>query len=229
MKTINKDINVSILKLLKWLETQKKENVYLGFDPYDAKEYFNKLNKFKPLIIVRKILYLLDEIFCPNLFRKLLLIKPKINAKGQGLLLYAFSQLYITTKNSTYLNTAESIAKYLIENPSKGYAGLCWGYPFDWQSIIFIPKNTPSTVVSTTVGDGLFKLYEATKNNIYLENCKSICEFLDQNLNISAKKDNSICISYTPLDTFQVHNANLFTAEFLIRIGTLSNNKKWVD
>jgi hypothetical protein len=43
------------------------------------------------------------------------------------------------------------------------------------------------------------------------------------------KDDGSFCFSYTPVDKFQVHNANLFGAEFLIRIGMETERDDWVE
>ena len=38
----------------------------------------------------------------------------------------------------------------------------------------------------------------------------------------------TICFSYTPVDDFHVHNANLFVAEFLARVGKELGRAKWV-
>ena len=41
--------------------------------------------------------------------------------------------------------------------------------------------------------------------------------------------DDKLCFSYTPIDDFQVHNANLFVAEFLIKVGLELKNDSFVD
>ena len=226
---LTKKINTSIYKLSSWLDKYTMDGVYYGHDPFDTKECINKLKKHTLLDIPRKVLIEIDELINPKIIHKLFNIKPKINPKGQGLLMYSFAHLYELEQDPQNLIKAKNIAKWLKNNSSKNYDDLCWGYPFDWHSKIFIPKDTPSTIVTTAIGDGLHKLHTITKEQKYLDDCMSICNFLDTKLNISKEKNNTFCISYTPIDHFQVHNANLFTAEFLIRIGTLCNNQKWID
>lgn len=133
-------------------------------------------------------------------------------------------RLYEVTKEEKYLSKARDCLNWLNNNYSKGYTGKCWGYPFNWQSIRFIPKGTPSSVVSSIVGDGYWKFYWLTKDKKYLSDCEGICEFFVNNLNIDKVDSNRICFSYTPIDDFHVHNANLFVAEFLLRVGKEVSN-----
>jgi hypothetical protein len=47
-------------------------------------------------------------------------------------------------------------------------------------------------------------------------------------LNIDTIDSDKICFSYTPIDSFHVNNANLFVAEFLLRIGYIINNQNYL-
>lgn len=151
--------------------------------------------------------------------RKAFKIKPTINAKAMGLFMGAYSILYSVNHKIEYLERAIQCAEWLLESVSPGYSGLCWGYPFDWQAKIYIPKGTPSSVVSAVIGDGFWKLASVTGQKKYYDICKSICNFFLNNLNVDRITEEMTCFSYTPLDNFHVHNANLFVAEFLARVG----------
>ena len=107
--------------------------------------------------------------------------------------------------------------KLAYKNPSKGYSGFCWGYPFDWQSRVFIPKHTPSGVVTSIAAHAFIDAYEILGDKKYLKIAKSCCEFILRDLNIDEVSKDKLCFSYTPLDKFHVHNANLFSASTLLR------------
>lgn len=220
----------TIARLVDWID----KNGVQGWDPYDIKGsdmgiYFQS----HPRTIIKKCLnkaFDFTNIIWPISTRKLFSIQPQINAKGMGLLLGSFAQLHqINANNTSYLNKAKKIADWLIKNRVKKYAGFSWGYPFNWQSCIFIPKHTPSSVVSSTVGDGFYQLYLATNDPKYFDVCKEICTFFIENLKITYDKAGATCRSYTPIDDYQVHNANLFVAEFLARIGKKTNNQAWLS
>lgn len=224
-----KNIDEIVDGLIKYIE---KNNRY-GYDLYDLYNVpiFLSLLGIKPIIfrkIINKILFWIIIIF-PNLIVSIFNVKKNINPKAMGLLLKAYCNLYHIRNDKCYLDLANDVASWLMENKSDGYQNCCWGYPFNWQSKIYIPKFTPSSVVSSIVGDGFFSLYKITKNPKYLEICESICLFFINDLNKNNIDQSKICFSYTPIDNYHVHNANLFTAEFLIRIGKEINNNQFIE
>ncbi|MHA1365134.1 MAG: hypothetical protein ACTSP5_01820 [Candidatus Heimdallarchaeota archaeon] len=226
MSELRDKIIDSTLKLEQWIAS----NGWAGYDPYDIQcAYF--LHKFAGKNKLMKFLHArLFRFFnrTPKASRKFLRIKPQVNAKGMGLFTSAYCSLYNTFKDEKYLEKAKFIADWLIKNTNPNYEGACWGYPFSWQNIIFNPRGTPSGVVSSAVGHGLWDLYQITKEKKYLDVCELICLFFLNSLNRTENK-NGLIFSYTPLDNFQVHNASLFVAEFLIRIGKTLNRKGWVN
>ena len=209
-----------------WLE----KNGDAGWDPYDIYgSPFGKLFTSGNSIVHkagRYGLHLVDN-FAPLLTRKILMITPQINAKGMGL--FASSAILLNdfiaqqSSHKHYLN-------WLLDNAWKRKDRMGWGYPFDWQSKVFIEKGTPTVVNSAIIGDAFWRAYIATKQKSYLDVCESICRFIMQDLNRSAPNpDGSFCFSYTPIDNMEVHNANLFGAEFLIRIGSYLGEEQWVS
>jgi rhamnogalacturonyl hydrolase YesR len=227
MPNITKEIENSIDSLDAWIT----KNGWAGYDPYDIQCTFllhKHSKKNKRIRFLHAYMFSRFNRYIPILSRKFLRVKPQINAKGMGLFTSAYSRLYSVTKNENYLKKAKQTAHWLLENHNKDYDYMCWGYPFDWQSLIFFPKGTPSGVATSHIGHGFWDLYEITKDEIYLNVCESIVNFFLRYLN-RTKTENGFCFSYTPLDDFQVHNANLFVAEFIVRIGTKLKRKEWVD
>lgn len=221
----------SIFKLVQWLE----QNGWAGYDPYDIKGmslflYLQRLGLQapSPLRMIRKTLFALEGHY-PMLMRQLLGVKKQINAKAMGLFAKAYLNLYVAAREERFKDGAIECLKWLLANPAPGYSGLCWGYPFHWQSKALIPKGTPSAVVTSVVGDAFWIAYQVLGEKHYLDACKSICQFFVNNLNIDKIDDVRICFSYTPIDNFHVHNANLLVAEFLIRLGKEIGNRDYVD
>ena len=211
-------------KLMDWLE----KNGWDGYDPYDIQDYYIQKEKSgTPLSEQKKqeINQRADQL--PIGVREELGIEKKRNAKALGLLTKAWCRLYKIAGKHVHLDEAERIAEWLLQNPSRGYKNLCWGYPFDWQSVVFIPRGTPSAVVSTVVGDGFWELYLISRKQKYLDACISICHFITQDLKCDDMGDKGICFSYTPIDDYHVHNANLFCGEFLARVGCEIENHEW--
>ena len=223
IEKIEKSINL----LDNWIE----KNGWTGYDPYDIMgtkfflRYQSSSRFFKYSLYP---LYFLKELF-PLFSRKLFRVKKEINAKAMALFARGYLNLYKKSRNEKYLNKALFCLGWLKENPSKGYSGFCWGYPFDWQSRIFIPKGTPSGVVTSITAHAFLDAYKILKDKKYLEIAKSSCNFLLNDLNIDKADKDKICFSYTPIENFHIHNANLFSASTLLRTYTYIKNEKYKE
>jgi len=216
------EIKLSLTKLINWIE----KNGWTGYDPYDIQApppFFIFSKK-----IVRKAFSGISK-YSPIFLRNIFGVKKKINAKAMGLFAVGYLNLFEVTNKNEYLDKSKECFSWLESNYSKNYHGYCWGYPFHWQSKIFISKETPSAVVSAVCGNAFWRYYQATGKKKYLDICRSICKFFLKDLNIDTFPGNKICFSYTPLDHFHVNNANLFVAEFLIKIGKEVKNQKFID
>lgn len=204
------------------LESWLALNGWAGYDPYDIRgtDWYLTFAQSESLAFraLRKAPFWLIYRF-PLAARKLTRVSKMINPKGMGLFVTGFCRLFEATKDQAYLARARESADWLLAHPSLGYPGTSWGYPFDWQSVVFIPKGTPSAVVSSVIGDGLWDLARLTGESKYLDACVGVCEFILEGLNRTPINEEALCFSYTPVDDFQVHNANLLAAEFLARVG----------
>ena len=224
---------IKIRDAINRLDSWVNMNGWSGWDPYDVKDKIStsrwgsqldkRINK-----IFQKILFELEDLF-PLSARKIFKVKPKINAKAMGLFLASYGNIYQATGQKKYLLKAHKCADWLFQNRVQQYRGCCWGYPFDWQSINYFPKNTPSSVVSATCGDAFFILYKITDDPKLLEICIKICVFFIESLKITHEDQHALCYSYTPKDDYQVHNANLFVGEYLVRIGKEINDDFLID
>jgi hypothetical protein len=228
IENIKKYIN----KLLYWIEL----NGFEGWDPYDIWDNAFGLWAVSQKNIFSKITgHILSKLndYYPLTIRKIFNIKPKINAKAMGLFASSFlmlDKIGIKTYKIKEENVYEYCFNWLNQNRITKFGGCGWGYPFDWQSRILIPRNTPTVVNSAIIGNAYWIKYKLYNDRNALIRCKEICEFIIKGLNPRIKQvDKAFCFSYTPLDNFQVHNANLFGAEFLIRIGNECHIKSWID
>jgi hypothetical protein len=226
-----KQITNSIELLNCWIE----KNGWEGYDPYDLKSipYLVELERLErnatiPQKIIRKILFELRH-NKPYFARKILRVKRRINAKGMGLFSSAYLMIYQELGDEALLKKALECAEWLKKNYNTEYPGMSWGYPFDWRSYVFIPEGTPSGVVTSVVGDAFWRLYNYTEDIEYLHICKKICYFFIKGLNIDCIDTEKICFSYTPLDRTHIHNANLFVADFLFKIGLEDENGKFIN
>ena len=208
----------SLLALERWLDF----NGWTGYDPYDIKGSCVFIHAQKhygiPFFLNNFIEYF------PKFSRLVFHIRPAYNAKAMALFARGYLNLYRASGKENYLDKARHCLMWLTENPSRGYSGYCWGYPFDWQSIIFIPKGTPSGVVTSQAAHAFMDAYEVTHDQTYLEVAKSCCSFIHQDLKKDTINSESLCFSYTPIDTYHVHNANLWAASVLIRMWSHSHD-----
>jgi hypothetical protein len=124
-----------------------------------------------------------------------------------------YINLYNMYGKSEYLKVAERLGDELISESCKGYSGMCWGYPFDWLSsneMWF--KNTPFVTVTPYCYEAFKSLYETTNDKNYLNILKSITDFFVNDLNETRISDNSVALSYSPIDYTKVFNANAYSA-----------------
>lgn len=207
-------LDFAIQRLLTWIA----QNGWAGYDPYDVKDNFiyRLVHKTKyPRLAVER-LFLLRF---PRCARTLIRVQPQVNAKAMGLLAYSFVDLYEIEHDPDHKTRAEECLSWLEANKSHGYPGHCWGYPFNWYTLITIPKWTPSTVVTTVVAEAFYRAAEAFHDNRLSAVGEQTSDFYMKGLNRTELTKDELCFSYTPLDRFTVHNANLFTAKQLFNLG----------
>ena len=216
---------------------------YKGWDPYDG------LNSkvFQALPLLKKSAFCRLAMIqgfkrCPVNLRPLAFVPKERNAKGIGLFLQGYCNLYKLVEGQKSkvegLGTKEEILeriKYLADMllemrsdkilPNR-YHGACWGYNFDWQArrLFLFPKYTPTVVATSFCATALFEAYEILKSKVegrrskveeYKEVALSAGEFVMKDLHRHDCKGGFL-FSYSPLkgnDT--VYNASLLGSRLL--------------
>ena len=219
------DIIALVSKLKFYCENER----FKGWDPYDGlnSKVFQSLPFFRNSAICRLIVIQGFKRFPFNL-RPLAFVPKEYNAKGIGLFLQGYCNLYkAVVQNATLekeLGNKESLkrqindlANLLISLQSKGYSGACWGYNFDWQArrLFLFPKYTPTVVATNFCATALMDAYEVTKEKKYLDVALSAADFVMKDLH-RADYNGGFLFSYSPLqgnDT--VFNASLLGSKLL--------------
>lgn len=218
-------VESAIVRLDAWLTNRN----FQGHDPYDLRaircvQFLDRrTSRFgrRWASRIRRMLFRY-----PAAVLKITRNHPREVPKAMGLFMSAYSRLENQLGQEKCQHVLERCSAWLLENRSTGYPGASWGYPFDWQSAVFVPKGTPSIVVSSTVGEGFLDAYKATGNDVYLETVRGVCEFITSGLNVTSDGEAS-CFSYTPLDHLCVHNANLMGAAFLLEAAMQIQCDRW--
>lgn len=217
--------------LKKYCEDEK----FSGWDPYDGLN--SKIFQSTPLRhwVLARLVWIQAFKRNPVNLRSLLLVSKNYNAKGVGLFLSGYCNLYKTEEagnnsletKKKLKNQITDLSELLMVLQFKGYSGACWGYNFDWQNRVFFqPKNTPTIVATSFCADALFNAYEITGNKKYLEIALSSANFIVNDLNKINCGEN-LLFSYSPLDHSQVYNASLLGARLLARCGKYCNNDNY--
>jgi hypothetical protein len=197
----------------------EKEN-FRGWDPYDGLN--STVFRSLPLLSKSRIARLAwIQLFKKNPvnLRGITGIKKDYNAKGLGLFLHGYCNLWKLANRPDYLDKIRFLADLLLESRSKGYSGSCWGYNFDWQARAFFqPKYTPTVVATTFIAYALMEAYDITRDNKYLEAAIDSQFFILNDLNRTYDSDGNFAFSYSPQDTTQVFNASLLGSRLLARI-----------
>lgn len=223
----------------KALKSYCEKEQFKGWDPYDGlnSKVFNAIPFLNKSSFIRMVVIQGFKKLPINL-RKIALVPKRHNAKGLGLLLSGYCNLYETVKAKPELEkdfgtlqdiktNINGLAELLLSMQTKGYNGACWGYTFDWQSkAFFLPINTPTVVATSFVVEALLSAYEITKNKNFLNTALSSANFILKDLN-RIEKPNGFMFSYSPLDNRAVYNATLLGTKTLALIYKYTGNEEY--
>ncbi|MDN3723108.1 delta-aminolevulinic acid dehydratase [Aequorivita sp. SDUM287046] len=199
------------------LKTYCENEGFKGWDPYDGLN--SKLFNALPLISKTRFFRLAwIQVFkrSPINFRRITSVEKGYNAKGLGLFITGYCNLYKNDPKPEYLEKIIQLSDQVIKMQTNGYSGACWGYNFDWQARAFFqPKGTPTVVATTFIAEALLGAYKITQNKYYLEVAISATQFVLKDLNRTYDENGNFSFSYSPLDQTQVFNASLLGAKLL--------------
>ena len=200
-------LDPTVERMRRYVERER----FAGYDPYDALTGwfpFGLAGKWGQAVVTQ-----IHKRNPVNL-RPLMGIPKRRNAKAIGLFLSSYSKLAEHGDRAAAI-VATDLFEWLLENQSSGYAGSCWGYPFDWVN----PKKkvsagTPSVVVTSFVVKGIWDYYRVFEDERAREAISSACDYVLQDLHQTRTRD-GLCFSYTHLERDCCYNANMLAAEIL--------------
>lgn len=200
----------------------------LGWDPFDIKQHpWVRAAQTRPLL--RKASSGLCDLF-PTFTRRLLHIAPTENPKAFALVALGALRLYETFGEESWRTLAIAQLDWLEQHISPGYAGPCWGYPFDIKAVgLETPKGTPVLVVSAIAGFAFLQAHAVLGEPRYLAIARGIADFVLKDLAPIPNEEDTYCIPYTPTDKRRVHNANLLGAELLVRVAAQTGERELID
>ncbi len=216
---------------LKRLTSYCEKEGFKGYDPYDGLN--SSIFTAIPLISTNRIARLAwIQLFkrSPLNLRVTARVKKDYNSKALGLFLSGYCNLYNNEREQAHLNKIVFFSNKIEELANKNWSGTCWGYNFDWQARAFFhPKNTPSVVATTFVGNALLDAYEITKNEKLLESARSACNFILKDLKRTYDENGNFAFSYSPLDNSVVFNASLLGSRLLARVYSVTREKVLIE
>ncbi len=215
-------------RFIVWLERAG----YASHDPYDVwgtrygcaarRLYYSK----HPLGLLLTAPVIAMEMVCPRL-RALLVRKNRFPTADAQLALAFLNLCQISREcekaaapwsfgsrpSISWLAKARELADDLLTESVSGYSGLCWGYPFDWQSVSgLMKKGTPHITATPYCYEVFTRLHDLTGDPSYAGAARSIASFVFENLNDTAMGQDSAASSYTPHDRSKVINASAYRA-----------------
>lgn len=233
---------MSMLDSFRLLRSYCEKEQFRGWDPYDGlnSRLFNAIPFLKELPLCRLIVIQWFKRSPLNL-RLLALVPKEYNAKGIGLFLQGYCNLYkavsvnpdLADKLGTreiLLEKIQNLANLLISLRSKGdYSGACWGYNFDWQArrLFLFPKYTPTVVATNFCATALMEAYEVTGEKKFLDVALSAANFVMNDLH-RTDFNGGFLFSYSPLqgnDT--VFNASLLGGKLLAYCYHYTRNEEY--
>jgi len=208
----------SMKKLEKWIEDRK----YEGYEPFDGMFSYLSILTFHSIIMERFLIQIIRQ--SPVNLRSVLGVKPHVSTKGMGYMASGYLKLFKLFNNDEYVEKAERLLLWLMENKSPNYRECCWGNHFDFSSRSGrLPKFEPTIVWSSLIGHAFLDAYELLQQKKYLEVAESICQWI---LGLPKEQTRSgTCLSYVAYKQISVHNSNMLGAAMLARTARITGDR----
>jgi hypothetical protein len=224
---MSENIEQSLSKLIAYCESEG----FKGYDPFDGLN--SRVFQSIPYISGNRLFRLAwIQLFkrLPINLRPVSGIRKEYNPKALGLFLSGYCNLYRKMNKPEDLDKIRFFTGELLKLVSAGYSGACWGYNFDWQAKAFYqPKNTPTVVATSFIGNALLDSYEITGDGHILMVARSSCDFVLKDLNRTYDARGNFAFSYSPMDKTVVFNASLLGSRLLSRVYSYTKEKELLD
>lgn len=222
----------SIQKLEHWIVS----NGYRDYDPFDGlsmpgAKTMTADNHYLKIILQQSV-----RRFPLNL-RPILGIKKATSSKGMGFCALGYLRLFSATGNNLYAEKAKSCLAWLIQNPSRGFAGFAWGNHFNYESRAgSIPQGLPTIVWTSLIANAFIDAYEQLDLGEYLDVAQSCGRFIMKDIGRYQSRTGSLCFMYTPplngnKPSWEgcIHNSNVLGARVLARLHQYGGERDWIE
>lgn len=215
----------SLERLRDYCEAEHHE----GWDPYDGLN--SRLFRAIPLAgrsAIARLVWIQLFKRCPLNLRPLVGVPKQANAKGIGLFLQGYCNLYraarLSASTASALGGEEKLraritemADRLLLMQSSGTSGAAWGYNFPWQCRreFLFPAHEPTVVATNFCATALLDAYELTDDARYRDTALSSARFVLDDLRRTPHNGGFI-FSYSRMpgnDT--IYNASLLGSRLL--------------
>lgn len=211
----------SLRKLQGWIEGHN----YRGYEPFDCLESYLRPLTFGTLLGEQ----LLQQVGrqCPINLRPLMGVKPQESSKGRGYIAWGHLLRYAATGEADHRAKAEMCLDWLDTHKSKLYTKHAWGNTFDYAARSGrIPKDEPTIVWTSLIGQAYLLGYDLTKNERWLKVADSLCGWImDLPREVTPK---GTCISYVTYMQSSIHNSNMLGAAVLARTAKHTGNQEYL-
>ncbi|MGB9589766.1 MAG: hypothetical protein ACP5QG_04995 [candidate division WOR-3 bacterium] len=201
-------LETALIRALSLLEG----NRYTGYDPYDG--LLSPIARILPGARAR-LIFIHGVRKKPFNIRPLLGIKKTMNPKTLALCLSAYAIINKMKIRPEVSRGERLLLQKVVDVVSLLDESFPWGYPFPWQSrAFFVPQGTPTAVNTAFVIHALAdtaESFELKTAGLVKKGAANILKCLN--------RSHDGFFSYTPLDNYRIHNANLLLASALARAG----------
>lgn len=214
-----------ITKSLRKLEQLIESHDYKGYEPFDGLSSYLFPLTMGNLFLERLLQQLIRQ--SPWNLRPLLGVKPLDSTKGRGYIAWGYLELFKLTGDGSYRDKALSSLDWLDRNKSRGYEKHSWGNHFEYSSRGGrIPKDEPTIVWTSLIGQVFLDAYELTGETRYLDIAHSVCGWILSLGREPASK--GVCISYVAYEQSSIHNSNMLGAAMLAKTAKFSGNDEYL-
>ena len=217
----NNEIEKSIELLISYIE----EEEFKGYDPYDTLNssipfhWFGKWGEVLSIQIQKRN---------PINIRPILGIKKFSSTKGMGLLLKAYVNQFMITKNYKLVPSIEFIKDWLIANKTFYNNDFCWGYDYPYSiPQKRIKKGYPTVIHHSYIIDGLYEYYKYSNDSEIKSFIIKSSDFIINNIPL-IKIGKDVCFAYNPDSKECCYNASLHAAKCLSISDKLNQSNKYV-
>ena len=221
-----------VAKSLNRLEEHLVEERFRGYDPYDAlTSPLFSLPVFRSSRVIRLGAEQALKRSPINL-RPLLRIPKGYNPVTLALVLEAsaYRSLAEPGRAEEHRARAAHCVLELDRLQTKGFAGACWGYDFDWESRYGrLPAGTPTIVATGLVTNALFIGYRLLALTDALPLCESAAHFVLEDLPRSVEADGTFCWGYFPSDHQRVLNATMKGARLCAQVYSVTRDGSYLE